>query len=872
MSSAGAAQLAFAAEFALFLVSVAGLACALRPGLLSEVPWARSALASGFLGLATASFLRGSLVVQQPDNPLLVGLRVVAGVAILVGLARWRGRRSLVAMGGGLLSMAAAGVLLQTGHVPGSDALRSLSALFVAIGLMSAARRSISARIAVDAAALVLGVVLVVALAVSFTVNQNVTGQAKDRYASRATSEAEAVADRARTSLGPARVIAGILAAERIDPLQRLAAGRGTLTDAADLDQALSTLTANRVLELSDPVVLVSARGAAVAQTPASLAPSTRLALAGDPVVTESIGARAERQGVSVVGGRAFALASVPVVVQPAGGAEHFVAVVVVAHPLDGTYLRVLGTGGEKLTFALATARAVVARTGTEPADGRLEAVGAEVVDHGDAPRQQVDGRFLAAAPVAGGDGHTVLAFVVSAPADAAEATRRALFRTLFVVALGSALVAVVVAVLVGERIGRGLRELTGAAQRMQAGSLDARVRVRSDDELGVLGGAFSSMADSINTMTSELRAAALEEATIRARLEAVISGMSEALIAVDADGVVIELNRAAEELLGRPRRSVIDHQAADVVAWRAVDGRAMPFVLGDLADGEPVGADLVVGDGSIPVLVTAGALQDAGTRDAGFVLVLRDVRREREVDDLKSSILANIGHELRTPLTPIKGYAGMLRDRTLTEAQTRTFATEIIGGVDQLERVVRQLVTFATIAAGRLTVVPEPVPVTDLATRIRSRWSSRVGEGHTLEVVVDPGLADVDVDVDFVLLDQAVDELVDNAVKFSPDGGPIRITFTAIEGDEHQQEPTLELSVADQGVGIPADRLAELADAFSQGDGSETRRFGGLGLGLACADRIVRAHGGRLRYRSTEHRGSTVSILLPMESGAAGA
>ncbi|MCU1356925.1 MAG: hypothetical protein JWM89_2343 [Acidimicrobiales bacterium] len=866
MSAASAAQLAFAAEFALFLVAVAGVACAVRPGLLSDVQWARSALASGFLGLATASFLRGALVVERADEPFLIILRLVSGAAIAAGLLRWRGRRSLVAVVLGLLALGGAGLMLAAGQGAWSDTFRSLAAVGFAVGLVSAARRSISARIAVNAAALVLGVVLVVAVAVSVTVADNVEGQAKERYAARAASEADAVADRARSGLGPARVVSGVLAAERIDVLQRVAAGGATPADAANLTQALKDLTAQRLLDLTDPVVLVSGRGAPAAVTPQSLPTSTRLALAGDPVVAESIAARAERQGITLVGGRAYALATAPVVVQPPGGAERFVGVIVVARPLDQTYLRVLGTGGERLSFALATSRDVVARTGSAPSPDRLREVAADVVERGGRPRLQAGGRFLAAAPVAGGDGRTVLAFIVSAPADAAEATRRALFRTLFVVALGSALVAVVVAILVGERIGRGLRQLTAAAQQMQAGSLDTRIRVRSDDELGVLGGAFSSMADSINLMTAELRAAALEEATVRARLEAVISGMSEALIAVDRDGIVIELNRAAEELLATSRAELLGRRAADVVSWRALDGRAMAFDLDDLVDGEPIGADLAVGDGSIPVVVTAGALQDAGTAGAGFVLVLRDVRREREVDDMKSSILANIGHELRSPLTPIKGYAGMLRDRKLTDDQTRTFASEIIGGVDQLERVVRQLVTFATIAAGRLTVVTAPVAVDDLATRIRARWEPRMDDGHELRMDAAPDLGVVP--VDFVLLDQAVDELVDNAMKYSPEGGPITIGFTRSSGPR----PGLVIRVTDEGVGMPPGRLVELADAFSQGDASETRRFGGLGLGLACADRIVRGHGGVLSYESIEQEGTTVSILLSMESAATGA
>lgn len=863
MSPASVAQLAFATEFALFLVAVAGLTCAVRPGLLSSRAWARSALAVGFLGLATASFLRGSLIVDASDEAFLVALRMVSAALIGVGLLRWRGRRSATAVGIGLVLLVVAAVSSGSARAGVPDGLRLAASLALALGLVSAARRSISVRIAVDAAALVLGVVLVVAIAVSVTVADNVDGEAERRYAARAGAESDAVSERARSGLGPARLVAGVLAGERS---QSLTAARPlSAADRTVLADALARLTAPGLLDVTDPVVLVGFEGAALAATPAGLASSTRLALAGDAVVAEALRARAERQGVTVVGDAAYALAAAPVVVRSPDAPQRFAGVVVVARPLDRTYLQVRGTGGERLSLVLATSRRVIARTGEPGTAVDLQGVAADVVATGERPRRRSGERFVAAAPVAGGDGRTVLAFVVSAPADAAEATREALFRTLFLVALGAALVAVVLAVVVGERIGRGLRQLTVAARRLQAGALDTRVQVgRRDDELGILGDAFTSMSRSIKVKDRELRAAAAEEAKIRARLEAVVSGMGEALVAVDRAGSVIELNRSAEELLHCSRDEAIGRPVEDLVAWRREDGRAVAVSRKDLVDGVSRAADLAVGDRTIPVLVTTGLLPGAqGTEaDEGAVMVLRDVRREREVDDLKSSILANIGHELLTPLTPIKGYAAMLRDRTVDHDQARTFAGEIIGAVDQLERVVHQLTTFATIAAGRLVVEPEPVTVGVLAEAIRRRWSGSLDGSHHLVLhALDPSRT---IDVDAPLLHQAVDELVGNAVKYSPDGGAVTVTFE-VEGSE------LAIAVTDEGIGIDADRLealAALADPFRQGDASETRRFGGLGLGLACAERIVRAHGGRLDYHSAMQSGSRVTIVLPMDQG----
>ncbi|QXC60469.1 HAMP domain-containing protein [Aquihabitans sp. G128] len=869
MSPAAAAQLAFGAEFATFLVAVAGVASALRPGLLSDTPWARSALASGFLGLAVAAFLRGALIVPDPGRPVLQVLRFTAGLALVAGLLRWRGRRSGVAFGAGIIGLAAAGIALRTHHVEVGDGLRALSAAFLAAALVSAARRSISARIAVSAAVLVLGVVLVVAVSVSITVSDNVEGEALRRYTARAEAEADNVLAEARTGLGPARLIAGVLAAQRSAALQRVAeAGAPADVDRKDLGAALGDLTDRRLLDIGDPVVLLAPDGSSTAATPTDLAAATRFSLAGDPAVREALSAGAERQGVAVIGREAFAVAVAPLVVRPEGAPQKTVGAVVVARRLDDTYLRVLGTGGEDLSFVLATPTRVVARAGGGPGAAEIGALARRVVDDGANPQERRSEGFVAAAPIEGGDGRSVLAMVVAAPADAAEHTQEALFRTLFVVALGAAMAAVVTAVFVGERIGRGLGRLTEAAQQLQSGSLDTRIRIRSDDELGVLGEAFSSMASSIRVMTDELRAVAADEAAVRARLQAVVAGMSEALVAVDRAGSVIEVNRAGEELLGLDRADAVGRPVADTVAWRLLDGTAAPMDRADLLDGVAMVADLAVGADTIPVVVTSGTLRGEDGSDEGAVLVLRDVRSEREVEDLKSSILANIGHELRTPLTPIKGYAGMLRDRKLDEDRTKAFASEIISGVDQLERVVRQLVTFATIAAGHLTVDPTEADVDDLADGLRTRWAPRVGTGHTLAVDVADGVGAAW--VDRALFDQAVDELVDNALKYSPDGGPVAVRFAPADGDGIDEPAhALTVTITDRGIGIPPERLATLADPFSQADPSNTRLFNGLGLGLACADRIVRAHGGRLAYASNERRGTSVSILLPLEPAA---
>ena len=330
---------------------------------------------------------------------------------------------------------------------------------------------------------------------------------------------------------------------------------------------------------------------------------------------------------------------------------------------------------------------------------------------------------------------------------------------------------------------------------------------------------------------------------------------MSEALVAVDDDGAVIEVNAAAEELLGRRpvgRRRSPGGRAGPLAAGRRGEDA---FAADDLPEGVPMAADLAVGDGAVPVVVTSAALLDHYGFAAGSVLVFRDVRPEREVEDLKASILANLSHELRTPLTPIKGFAGVLGDREVDPERRRMMADRIVEGVDRVERVVHQLVTFATLDAGTVPVEPVAVALGDLADGIEERWRARVPDGHSLAVTAGDRVTEAHVDPD--LLGRAVDELVDNAFRYTPDGGPVTVDVAVDDG-------VLALRVTDEGIGIDPADLARLTDPFVQADGSATRRTGGLGLGLASAERIARAHGGAIDVTPNGRRGTVVSILVP--------
>ena len=868
-----------AAELTLFLVALAGAGLSLRHGLLGLDRAARLLLVVGFAVLAVAAFLVGSLTVDRAADPAALAAVRVAGAAIVaLGALRWAGSRvgrPVLLAGLGLLAVAAVldaqGVEVGDGGV-GAEPLVLAAALVMGAAVVVAGRHTIPGRIGTSVAAILLAVILLVSVALSTVISATVEDEALRRDGIQVEAEAEAARREAEAALDEATLAAASLAAGRGDQLRALATdpGGGAASAAREeLGSALAVLAGPDGLAVSGPVVVVGPTGAPEAAAPASLDGSTRLALGGDAVVEEARELDAPRQGVTAVGTDAYALAAAPLRVDGEEG-RTTAGVLVVARPLDATFLRRQG-GDEADGRALVTREGVVAEEGPQPPP-EVVAEQAAAALGSDAPQEAVvGGRIVVARPVGAEGLPPELALVLSGPTDRVGRTREDIYRSLFLVALAAGLGGMALATLVGERIGGGIRRLTAAASRIREGDLEARAAVDREDELGELSSTFDAMAGSLRGLTGELRETAASEARLRARLETVFAGVTEAVVATDGDGRVTEANRAAEELLGGRRADLVDRPLVDVVALRDGDGASV--ALGAPSAGPLVVAgDLDPTDGSdpVPVVGTLARLRDEDGAGVGTVVVLRDVRRERALEVAKRDFLANIGHELRTPLTPIKGYAGVLRRRAPTPDQARDWAEGISTGVTRLEHLVDRLVAFSALSAGTEVgggPAPDAVDASALVREVAAAWTARVDGDRTVRALA-PG-EELAVEGVRDQLRLALDELVDNAVRFSPAGSPVRVEAAA--EDDADLGPVVALTVGDQGTSDAA-VLEEAVAAFRQGDASATRSRDGLGLGLALSERIAVAHGGRLRIVAPSSGGTDVSILVPVATRAPGA
>ena len=443
-----------------------------------------------------------------------------------------------------------------------------------------------------------------------------------------------------------------------------------------------------------------------------------------------------------------------------------------------------------------------------------------------------------------------------------------------------------------GVRLQRRLGSLTtflsSASERDKPPSLP----VWNEDEVGSLERGIQQL---MMRQHERLRALQAEQK----KLEAVLQSMAEGVVVINPAGNVALCNRAAKELFGL--RANHDWQGKPIQAFsrHPLLQDLLREVAGRRPGDAPVTRELSL-EGEDERHLAASSMQicEDGVTVSGYVLVFYDLTQIKRLESVRADFVANVSHELRTPLTAIKGYAETLLNGALKEPATAQRFLEIIDRhSERLSRLIDDLLTLSNLELGKTELLQEEVIVPELINEIFEVVKEKAERaGVTLVHLCHPHLPPLSGDND--RLQQVLVNLVDNAIKYTPNGGTVTVSAKTVRSSEagaHGPEEAgdwrletgsqpsqalslkpqaskewLEVAVTDTGCGIPEEDLPRLTQRFYRVDKARSRELGGTGLGLAIVKHIVQAHNGFLRIESQLKQGTTVRIFLPHSSTSA--
>ena len=408
-------------------------------------------------------------------------------------------------------------------------------------------------------------------------------------------------------------------------------------------------------------------------------------------------------------------------------------------------------------------------------------------------------------------------------------------------------------------RLGARLRSLEEAAASIVSGTIDPREARFPEDELGGLERRLTELA-------RDFRSHFARTERERERLEAVLRNMLDGVVMLGPDGRIALANAAATELLGIPTvgellgvRLALLCRNPDLVV-------IIDELLGERP--RPLTREVVLAGPERRFLSVAAAPIVLREGRSGAILVLHDVTRVRRLESMRADFVANVSHELRTPLTAIRGYAETLLGGALDDrSRALQFLQVIERHSERLSRLIEDLLTLSDLELGRTELHPEPFELVAIVEGVLEVLQPKAeGKGIELRMELPAILPPVLVDRDQI--EQVLINLIDNAIKYTPAGGRVRVS-AAVPSDDDRR--SVEIRVTDSGIGIPEKDIPRLTERFYRVDRARSRELGGTGLGLAIVKHIVQAHGGSLAIESRLQQGTTVRVGLPQAAGTGG-
>jgi PAS domain S-box-containing protein len=403
-----------------------------------------------------------------------------------------------------------------------------------------------------------------------------------------------------------------------------------------------------------------------------------------------------------------------------------------------------------------------------------------------------------------------------------------------------------------------GMRSVVAVPMLAHGGALkgvlavyDREARVWREDEVQALAALAATASAAFSS--AELYARVAEE---KERSEAILSNIADGIVAVDRDGAIVLWNAMAEQITGVPAEEAVGRRVAEVLQRE----------LATEADSPPGERQVAYlrGDKEVWLSLTEALMLDAAGHVAGRIFAFRDVSSERVVEQMKSDFVATVSHELRTPLTSIYGFAETLLrgDVEFSDVERRTFLGYIASESERLINIVDDLLNVARLETGALGLSIGRTDVGQVVSETVARFAEHADGNFTFDVEVPPGSVYAYADTEKLM--QIVMNLVDNAVKFSPEGGRVAVTA-------RRRSDTAEIRVVDEGIGIPRSDQQRIFTKFYRAEDAVRHSPQGTGLGLFLARGLLAAMGGRIWVESKEGEGSTFVFELPVvKEGAA--
>ena len=409
-------------------------------------------------------------------------------------------------------------------------------------------------------------------------------------------------------------------------------------------------------------------------------------------------------------------------------------------------------------------------------------------------------------------------------------------------------LISVLLSFLLSKTMVGPIEKLTAGAERVAAGDFDSELPVESTDEIGILTGTFNEMASVLqNTL------AAMENE--RNKLDTLFLHMTDGVVAFDHEGHLIHCNPAANDLLQRTVEPDCTYEEllGDLHPFEQILALQRPNYVED---------ELVVGERTLELYLAPFSDHEKG----GILIMLHDVTEQHRNEERRKEFVANVSHELRTPLTNVRSYAETLRDASgdIPTDMANSFLDIIINETDRMTHIVQDLLTLSRLDAGNAELVLSRFPFGEAIESVtRANALNAKQRGHELAYDAPESLPLITGDRS--RLEQVMMNIIGNAIKYTPDGGHIRITAGSAE-------EAVWMEVCDDGIGIPEKDRDRIFERFYRVDKARSRESGGTGLGLSIAREIVQRHHGSLSLMPHEGKGTTIRLTLPIaqERGSA--